>query len=108
MNTFENLVRSKLHSYIDSHNDSIFKQKFILSLSGGVDSIALFNCLNDMELYFYTIHFNHNYHSKASEVSIFLYDLANSKASRISLFVENPIARNSKVAGNFRRRSMIA
>ena len=84
MSTFENIVNLKLHSYIENENKSILKHKFILALSGGVDSIALFCCLNNLGLCFYTIHFNHNYHSKSNEVSVFIDDLTKNSSNSLS------------------------
>ncbi|MBC8311273.1 MAG: tRNA lysidine(34) synthetase TilS [Candidatus Marinimicrobia bacterium] len=72
MSTFENKVFRKLNSYLEDDDKSISECKFILSISGGVDSMALFHCLDVLNLNYYTAHFNHNFHDKSNEISMFL------------------------------------
>ena len=72
MSIFEDIVSRKLNSYLEDNNKSLSEYKFILAISGGVDSMVLFKCLNDLGLHFYTIHFNHNYHAQSDEVSAFI------------------------------------
>ncbi|MDB3868633.1 tRNA lysidine(34) synthetase TilS, partial [Candidatus Marinimicrobia bacterium] len=76
MNEFEEIVNSKLNSYIENHNKSIYNYKFIIAISGGVDSMVLLHCLHELGLSFYTVHFDHNYHYQSKEVSRFLYNLS--------------------------------
>ena len=48
MSTFEDIVSRKLNSYLEDNTKSISAYKFVLAISGGVDSMALFQCLNDL------------------------------------------------------------
>ena len=76
MNRFETSVELKLNSYIKNHNKSICEYKFIIAISGGIDSMALLNCLHELRLSFYTVHFNHNYHHQSKKIARFLYNLS--------------------------------
>tara|TARA_B110000467_G_scaffold44007_1_gene40363 strand:+ start:12141 stop:13475 length:1335 start_codon:yes stop_codon:yes gene_type:complete len=95
MTKLNKIVNGKLNSYIENDVKSIFESKFILALSGGVDSMALFQSLNDLGMNFYTVHFNHNYNSVSNELSIFLRNLIKglnpNKHFNISLNLSNMI-----------------
>ena len=72
MSNLKNIVNNKIISYLDDSSKHITEYKFILALSGGVDSMVLFKCLNDLGLNFYTLYFNHNQHAESENISIFL------------------------------------
>ena len=77
MSNLNNIVNNKIISYLDDSSKHISEYKFILALSGGVDSMVLFKCLNDLRLNFYTVYFNHNHHAESENISIFLDGLMN-------------------------------
>ena len=82
MNPFNQLVSEKLNSYLGDNPKSIFELKFILALSGGIDSMALFQSLKDLGLNFYTVHFNHQYNSQSNDVSMSLINLIKNSNSK--------------------------
>ena len=82
MSAFEYTVSSKLNSYLENGIKSISNCKFILAISGGVDSMVLYQTLKDLGLDFYTVHFNHNYHAESNEVSLFLNKLIKKSNSK--------------------------
>ena len=75
MINLKNIVNKKLISYLEDSSIHISEYKFILSLSGGIDSMVLFKCLNDLEINFYTVHFNHNHHADSKNISTFLISI---------------------------------
>ena len=93
MINLKKILSNKLISYADEPSTSISEYKYILALSGGVDSMTLFQCLIDLNLNFYTVYFNHNYHAESNNVSTFLEELTfNSnviKHFKISLDLSN-------------------
>ena len=46
--------------------------RFILSISGGLDSMSLLNIFNDFNLNFITIHFNQKINSQSDKIAEFV------------------------------------
>ena len=82
MSTFKDIVSRKLNSYLEDNSKSISEYKFILAISGGIDSMSLLQCLIDLGLHFYTMHFNHNYHDHSDEIAVFLNKLSKESISQ--------------------------
>jgi len=76
MSILKDLVQKKLSSYSRDDSISLPESTFILSLSGGVDSVVLLHLLHKLGLNFYTIHFNHNYQEESNSTAFFVCEEA--------------------------------
>ena len=83
----------------------LFDCKFILSISGGLDSMSLLNILNDYNLNFITIHFNHKINSQSDKIAEFVKNqiilLTKSKHFTINLQLE--YEKNFESCARFKR-----
>jgi len=104
MSIFEYIVSTKLNSYLDDDIKSPSNYKFILAISGGVDSMVLFQSLKDFGLYFYTVHFNHNYHTESNEVSLFLNDFIKNSNSKKHFNISLDLSDTKNFEGDARNK----